>query len=60
MEIERIVPKVVKAATEEILLIFSTANTFYRYEHEGTLQLLKETAERGVIIRILAVADMEA
>ncbi|MGB6594904.1 MAG: hypothetical protein WBE68_25670 [Candidatus Nitrosopolaris sp.] len=56
-EIQRLVPKVVKAATEEILLNFPSVNTFYRYEHEGTLQLLKETAERGVNIRILAVAD---
>jgi len=58
-ETERIVPKVVRSATEEILLILSTSNTFYRYENEGILQLLKDSAERGTIIRILAVTDTE-
>jgi hypothetical protein len=52
-ETERFVPKVIRSATEEILLILSTSNTFYRYENEGILQLLKDAVEREVIIRIL-------
>ena len=59
VEIEKILPKVVKSATEEILLIFSTPNTFYLYENEGILHLLKEATERGTNIRILAAADAE-
>jgi signal transduction histidine kinase len=38
--------------------MFSTANAFYRQEHAGGIQLLKEAAtERGVKIRILTPED---
>jgi K+-sensing histidine kinase KdpD len=47
------------SATEEILIIFSTANAFYRQmKVAGTMQLLKEAAsKRGVNIRILTPKD---
>jgi two-component system, OmpR family, sensor histidine kinase VicK len=37
----------------ELLIILPTVNTFFRYEKEGLIQLLKEEAKRGVKIRML-------
>jgi signal transduction histidine kinase len=39
---------------EEILIIFSTSNAFLRQAHAGIIELLEESAERGIKIKILA------
>jgi two-component system, OmpR family, sensor histidine kinase VicK len=50
--------ELVKFATHEILVIFSTANAFHRQEYAGAMELFKEaTAERHVKIRILTPMD---
>jgi signal transduction histidine kinase len=50
--------ELVKSATYEILVIFSTANAFHRQERAGTMDLFKEAAaERRVHIRILTPMD---
>jgi two-component system, OmpR family, sensor histidine kinase VicK len=51
--------KVIQSAMEEILIIFSTANAFYRQlAVAGVMQLCKEAAsERNVQIRILTPKD---
>jgi signal transduction histidine kinase len=52
--------ELVKSATYEILVIFSTANAFHRQERAGTMDLFKEAAAaegRRVKIRILTPMD---
>jgi len=56
-EIQKLAFKLVRAAKDEILLVFSTANAFHRQERTGMINLLKEAAERGVKIRILTPID---
>jgi two-component system sensor histidine kinase VicK len=41
------------SATYEILVLFSTANSFYRSEREGILHVLKDAVKRGVNVRLL-------
>lgn len=57
-EIQKVGFDLIKAAQEDILIIFSTANAFYRQIRAGVLQLLKEAAAiRGVKIRVLVPMD---
>lgn len=56
-EIQKVGFDLIKAAQEEILIIFSTDNAFYRQIRAGVLQLLKEAAARGVKIRVLVPMD---
>src|SRR3712207_9333567 len=52
--------ELVKSATYEILIIFSTANAFHRQERAGTIELFKEAAAaegRHIKIRILTPMD---
>jgi len=58
-EIQKLGFDLIKAAEVEILIIFSTANAFHRQIKAGVLQLLKETAVRGVKIRMLVPMDRE-
>ena len=57
VEIEKVAFQLLKSATEEILILFSTANTF-RDDHEYSemLNLLKNASEHNVKIRILVDA----
>jgi signal transduction histidine kinase len=59
IEVQMIAFSHVQSATEEILIIFSTANAFYRQiVVAGGMQLCKEAAsERNVKIRILTPKD---
>ena len=57
-EIQEIGFDLIKAAQEEILILFSTANAFSRQAKAGALDLLKEAATlRGLKVRILVHAD---
>ncbi len=53
VEIQKIAFGIGMAARDEILIIYSTANAFYRQMKLGTNQSLKEVVERGVKTRIL-------
>jgi hypothetical protein len=58
IEIQKLAFSLIQIAKKEVLIMFSTANAFYRQEHAGGIQLLKEAAtERGVKIRILTPED---
>jgi two-component system sensor histidine kinase VicK len=58
VEIQKLAFSLIQTATEEILIMFSTANAFHRQERAGGFELLKEAAtERGVKIRILTPED---
>ncbi len=57
VEIQMLGFELVKSATYEILVIFSTANAFHRQERAGTMELFKEAAGRRVKIRILTPMD---
>ena len=53
-KIQKIAFEIVTAARDEILVIFSTANAFYRHMRLGTIQSLKDVVEaHGVKTRIL-------
>ena len=52
-EIQSLVFKIITAATEEIDIVISTANTFRRYDREGIIELLTRKANEGVKLRIL-------
>ena len=52
-EIHMTLCHLLRSTNREILLILPTINTFYRYEKEGVIQVLKEEAEHGIKIRIL-------
>jgi two-component system, OmpR family, sensor histidine kinase VicK len=56
-EIQKVGFDLIKAAEEEILIIFSTANAFHRQIRAEVLQLLKEAAARGVKVRVLVPMD---
>ena len=53
IETQRLIKKIVNSATEEILLLFSTTNSFMRAEHDGLLSLLRDASNRGVKVRLL-------
>jgi signal transduction histidine kinase len=61
IEIQMLGFELVKYATYEILIIFSTANAFHRQERAGTMELFKEAAAaaegRRIKIRILTPMD---
>jgi signal transduction histidine kinase len=60
VEIQTLGFELVKSATYEILVIFSTANAFHRQERAGAMELFKEAAAaegRRVKIRILTPMD---
>jgi two-component system, OmpR family, sensor histidine kinase VicK len=52
-EIQNLTSKVIGSTTEEIDIVFSTANTFNRYERNGIVELITKKAEEGVKVRIL-------
>jgi signal transduction histidine kinase len=54
LEIRKLAFDLIKNAQQEIMIIFASANVFRNEEDAGTLQLLKQSAKRGVKIRILA------
>ena len=56
-EVQNIALDLVKSSKEEILIIFSTANAFFRQERAGSLALLHEAAKRSINIRILVPYD---
>ncbi|MFL6394940.1 MAG: hypothetical protein ACJ708_09840 [Nitrososphaeraceae archaeon] len=56
-EIQRIAIDLLTSASYEILLLFSTINSFYRAEYSGILNLLWEASERGVVVKILIQTD---
>ena len=40
VEVQKLACELIKSAHDEILIIFSTANAFYRQEKAGTIKLL--------------------
>ena len=56
-EIKHLIHNLLKSATYEILILFSTANSFNRAKNENILQILKESVNRGVNVRILVPTD---
>jgi two-component system, OmpR family, sensor histidine kinase VicK len=56
-EIQRIAGDLLSSASYEILLLFSTINSFFRAEYSGILKLLWEASERGVVVKILIQTD---
>ena len=52
-EIQSLVFKIITAATEEIDIVISTANTFRRYDREGIMELLTRKANEGIKLRML-------
>jgi two-component system sensor histidine kinase VicK len=60
VEIQKIAHALIKSAKKEILIIFSTANAFYRQDKAGTVGLLRLTAAVSnpkIKIRILMPLD---
>lgn len=57
IEIQQLVHNLLKSATYEILILFSSINSFYRAKQENILELLKESVERGVNVRLLTPAE---
>lgn len=58
-ETEKILSNLLHSAIYEILVLFSTANSFYRAENEGILHSLKDAVKRGVTVRLLVPGDSE-
>jgi hypothetical protein len=52
-EIQNLSTKLVTSATEELDIIFSTPNTFKRYERERMIELLTRKADDGIKVRII-------
>ena len=59
-EIKKLIFKILRSATYEILILFSSVNSFYRSEQEGVLDVLRESVERGVNVRLLVPAEDDA
>jgi phospholipase D-like protein len=60
LESQNLLLNLLRSATHEILILFSTVNSFFRAEREGVLQALKEAVERGVNVRLLVPTDDDA
>lgn len=59
-EIQSLVLKVISSATEEIDIIFSTPNSFKRYEKEGIIDMLTVRVDDGNLkVRILVNRNNE-
>jgi hypothetical protein len=56
-EIQKVAIDLLKSSSYEILLLFSTVNSFYRAEYAGMLNLMYGAAERGVAVKILIQTD---
>lgn len=56
-EIQKTAINLFESATYEVLVLFSTINSFYRAEHSGTLNSLWQASERGIIVKVLIQAD---
>jgi two-component system sensor histidine kinase VicK len=52
-EIQSLVSKILTSALEEIDIVFSTPNSFKRYEKEGIIELLTKKMDEGIKVRIL-------
>jgi two-component system sensor histidine kinase VicK len=57
IEIDNLAHKFVKSAKEEMLVMFPTVNTFYRYRIERLVESMEQGAASGVKTRILIYAD---
>lgn len=58
LEINDLVHSLAKSAREEILMMFPTTNTFYRYEKAGLFKSIKEaTIVSGINVRIMVHSD---
>jgi hypothetical protein len=49
----------VRSTSLEVLVLFSTINSFYRAENDGLLDLLGKASGRGVAVRVLIKIDDE-
>ncbi len=56
-ETKKVFLNLLNSAIYEILVLYSTANSFYRAENEGILHALKEAVTRGVNVRLLVPGD---
>lgn len=56
-EIQQHIHDLLKSATYEILILFSTINSFYLAKNENILEILKESVEHGVNVRLLVPAE---
>jgi phosphatidylserine/phosphatidylglycerophosphate/cardiolipin synthase-like enzyme len=52
-EINTILRSLLKSTMRELLVILPTANTLFRFENEGVVQILEEEAKRGIKVRML-------
>lgn len=57
LEIKHLIQNLLTSATYEILILFSTANSFNLANTENILQILKESVNRGVNVRILVPTE---
>jgi hypothetical protein len=58
-EIHKIAVELIDSSTYEILLLFSTTNSFYRAEYSGMLNSAWEASQRGVNVKILIQGNKE-
>jgi two-component system sensor histidine kinase VicK len=58
-EIQNLVSKTITSAVEEIDIVFSTLNSFQRYEREEIIGLLAKKVNEGIKVRILLSQDDE-
>ena len=52
-ETQNLVSKTITSAVEEIDIVFSTPNSYKRYEREGIIELLAKKLDEGIKVRIL-------
>jgi hypothetical protein len=57
LETQRLIMKIINSASDEILLLFSTTNSFMRAKHDGLLEMLRDASSRGVKVRVLLHLD---
>lgn len=60
LEIGKTIFKLLQSATYEILILFSTVNSFYRADRFGFLEILRESVEHGVNVRLLVPTEEDA
>jgi hypothetical protein len=56
-EIQKTAINLLESATYEILVLFSTINSFHRAEYNGILNSLLQASQRGVMVKMLIRAE---
>ena len=60
VQIQQVIIDLVKSANEEVLAIFSSANTFYLQNQLGIIKLLEDVVNRDIPVKLLTPSNKKS